>query len=87
MIDLLLRLAVHHQRGRIAKGKARAVIEGLERHPAVVKQDLPEVYAFIARDDQAAAERVLEAVETGFLQLTRHPESGVAFPTRNPRLK
>ncbi len=45
------------------------------------------IYASIARDDQAAAERVLDAVEAGFSQLTRHSESGVAFPTRNPRLK
>ncbi len=59
----------------------------LERHPAVIEQDLPEIYASIARDDQAAAERVLDAVEAGFSQLTRHSESGVAFPTRNPRLK
>ncbi len=59
----------------------------LERHPAVVEQGLPEIYTFIARNDPAAAERVLDAVEAGFSQLTRHPESGVAFPTRNPRLK
>lgn len=59
----------------------------LERHPAVVEQDLPEIYAFIARDDPAAAERVLEALGESFSQLTHHPESGVAFPTRNPKLK
>ncbi len=59
----------------------------LERHPAVVEQDLPAIYAFIARDDQAATERVLDAVEAGFSQLMRQPESGVAFPTRNSRLK
>ena len=59
----------------------------LERHPAVVEEDLPEIDAFIARDDQAAAERVLDAVVAGFFQLTRYPESGVAFPTRNLRLK
>ncbi len=49
-----------------------------ERHPAVVEPDLPEIYAFFARDDKAAAERVLVAVEAGFSQLTHHPESGVA---------
>lgn len=59
----------------------------LERHPAVVEQDLPEIYVFIAQDDPAAAERVLDAVEAAFSQLTRHPESGVVFPTRNPKLK
>lgn len=48
----------------------------LERYPAVVEQDLPEIYAFIARDDPPAAERVIDAVEAAFSQLTRHPESG-----------
>ncbi len=53
----------------------------------MVEHDLPAIYAFIAQNDQAAAERVLDAVEAGFSQLTHHPESGGAFPTRNPRLK
>jgi toxin ParE1/3/4 len=55
----------------------------IERHPAVIENDLPEIYAFIARDSPEAAERVLSAVEATFEQLTRHPYSGVAYPTRN----
>ncbi len=48
----------------------------LERHPALVEHDLPDIYAFIARDNPAAAERVLDGVEDAFRQLARHPESG-----------
>lgn len=59
----------------------------LERHPALVEQDLPDIYAFIARDDPAAAERVLDGVEDSFRQLAQHPESGAPFPTRNPRMQ
>jgi toxin ParE1/3/4 len=58
----------------------------LERHPAVVAEDLPRIYAFIARDDPAAAERVLEGVERTFEMLTRQPECGVPYRTRNPNL-
>lgn len=59
----------------------------IERHPAIIDEDLPDIYAFIARDDPAAAERVLDAVEQTFDQLARHPDSGVPFPTRNPKLQ
>ncbi len=54
----------------------------LKRHPAVVTADLPGIYAFIARDDSAAAERVLDAIE----QLTREPRCGVRYRTGNRRL-
>jgi toxin ParE1/3/4 len=59
----------------------------IERHSAVIEQDLPDIYAFIARDDPAAAERVLDAVEATFDQLARYPECGVPYPTRNPKLQ
>lgn len=35
----------------------------IERHSAVVEQDLPDIDASITRHDPAAAERVLDAVE------------------------
>jgi toxin ParE1/3/4 len=59
----------------------------IERHSAVTEQDLPEIYAFIARDDPAAAERVLDAFEETFARLAQHPNSGVPYPTRNPKLE
>jgi toxin ParE1/3/4 len=59
----------------------------IERHSAVIEQDLPDIYAFIARDDPAAATRVLDAVDETFDQLARHPDSGVSYLTRNPRLQ
>jgi plasmid stabilization system protein ParE len=43
----------------------------LERHAAVIAEDLPLIYASVARDNPAAAERVLDAVEATFEQLTR----------------
>ncbi len=49
----------------------------IDRHFAVVEQDLPDIYTFIAEHDPAAAERVLDAVEETFRQLARHPDSGV----------
>lgn len=58
----------------------------LERHPAVVAEDLPRLYAFIARDDPAAAERLLKGVALTFAMLTRQPECGVPYRTRNPNL-
>ncbi len=58
----------------------------IERHSAVIEDDLPAIYAFIARDDPAAAERVLDAVEATFALLARQPESGVVYPTRNRSL-
>lgn len=59
----------------------------IEPHAAVLAEDLPGIYAFIARDNPAAAERILEAVETTFDQLARQPECGVTYPTRNPNLR
>ena len=59
----------------------------IERHPAVIEDDLPGIYARIAHDNPAAAERVLDAVEETFLQIATQPECGVLYPTRNPQLK
>ena len=53
------------------------------RHPAVLEEDLPGIYAHIARDNPAAAERVLDAVEATLDQLARQPLSGIIFRTRN----
>jgi plasmid stabilization system protein ParE len=49
----------------------------IERHPAVIEDDLPGIYAHIARDNAAAAERVLDAVAETFAQIAVHPESGI----------
>ena len=59
----------------------------IERYSAVIEQDLPEIYAFIARDVPAAAERVLDAVEQTLEQLAEQPNCGVSYPTRNSKLK
>ena len=58
----------------------------IEPHAAVLADDLPAIYAFIARDNPEAAERVLEAVQGTFDQLAQQPECGVHYPTRNPKL-
>lgn len=58
----------------------------LERHPAVVATDLPAIYRLIARDDSAAAERVLDAVEATFDQLILQPECGMRYRTGNRKL-
>jgi plasmid stabilization system protein ParE len=60
---------------------------GIDRHSAVVEQDLPDIYSFIGEHDPAAAERVLDAVEETFQQLARHPDCGVPYPTRNRKLR
>jgi plasmid stabilization system protein ParE len=56
----------------------------IERHDAVLADDLPCIYAFIARDNPAAAEDVLAAVEATFDRLARQPECGVLYANRNP---
>lgn len=58
----------------------------IEPHPAVLADDLPTIYAFIARDNPAAAQDVLNAVEATFDQIARQPECGVIYATRNARL-
>jgi plasmid stabilization system protein ParE len=59
----------------------------IDHHSAVVEQDLPGIYTFIAEHDPAVAERVLDAVEETFRQLARHPDCGVSYPTRNRKLR
>ncbi len=59
----------------------------IEPHSAVLAEDLPGIYAFIAREDQRAAERILEAIEATFDQLARQPECGVSYPTRTLNLQ
>jgi len=59
----------------------------LEVHAAVLADDLPSIYAFIARDNVSAAERVLEAIRRTFDLITLEPACGVAYRTRNPLLK
>ena len=52
----------------------------------MLAEDLPAIHAFIAREDPAAAERVLAAVQATFDQVAQQPECGVRHPTRNPKL-
>ena len=59
----------------------------IERHPAVIEDDLPDIYRHIARDNPSAAERVLTAIETTFTHLVQQPEIGVLYPTRNPGMR
>jgi plasmid stabilization system protein ParE len=59
----------------------------IERHRAVIEKDLPDLHSFIAQHDRGAAERLLDAIEVTFNQLTRHPDSGALYSTRNPRLR
>jgi toxin ParE1/3/4 len=59
----------------------------IERHPAVIEKDLPGIYARIARDSPAAAERVLDAVEDVFTQISLQPEIGIVYPTLIPRMR
>lgn len=39
-------------------------------------EDLIEIWLWIARDDQAAADRVLDAIEARWSQRAAHPHSG-----------
>ncbi|WP_040577912.1 type II toxin-antitoxin system RelE/ParE family toxin [Methylopila sp. M107] len=41
-------------------------------------EDLIEIWSYIAADDAAAADRVIDAIGSRWLQLLRHPYSGVA---------
>lgn len=59
----------------------------IERHPAVIEDDLPGIHAHIARDNPTAADRVLDAVEQTFAHIAAQPESGVLYATRSPQIK
>ena len=58
----------------------------IDRHPAVIDEDLPGIYAYIAQDDSVAAERWLTAVEDTLDQISRFPECGVGYRTRRRKL-
>ena len=58
----------------------------LERHPAVITDDLPDIYRSIGGDNPPAAERVLDAIVLTFTQLMRQPECGVTYRSRNRSL-
>lgn len=59
----------------------------IETHSAVLTEDLPGIYAFIAREDPRAAERVLAAIGATWDQLILHPGCGVPYPTRIAELQ
>ena len=59
----------------------------LELHGAVLSEDLPAIYAFIARDNPDAAERGLAAVRLTFDLIAREPGCGIVYPARNPQLR
>lgn len=59
----------------------------IERHPAVIAEDLPSIYEHIAEDDPGAAERVLAAVGATFDLISAAPECGVIYRTRNRKLQ
>ena len=58
----------------------------IERYPAVIEEDLPGIYAHIARDNPAAAERMLDSVEATFDEIAAQPGCGVIYPTRIPAM-
>lgn len=59
----------------------------IERHSAVIEEDLPAIYEHIAQDDPLAAERVLKAVGATFELISDQPECGVVYRTRNRKLQ
>lgn len=67
---------------RDAVAKAR-----VERHPAVIADDLPAIYEHIAEDNPEAAERVLKAIGATFDLISDQPECGVLYRTRNRELQ
>jgi toxin ParE1/3/4 len=58
-----------------------------EINDAVLTSDLPAIYAFIARENPNAAERVLESVRQTFARISQTPSSGVVYSPRDPTLK
>jgi plasmid stabilization system protein ParE len=55
----------------------------LERHEEVVADDLPAIYAYIARNNPAAGERVLDAIGSTFEQILGQPACGVLYPSQS----
>jgi len=56
------------------------------RHPRV-DEDLLDIWLFIARDNVAAADRVLDHIEAKFRLLADHPEIGRARPDIAPAFR
>lgn len=56
------------------------------RHPRA-HEDLLEIWLFIARDDVAAADRVIESIEDRCRLLADHPELGQARPEIGPEAR
>jgi toxin ParE1/3/4 len=52
----------------------------------LARSDVVQQYAYIAVENEAAAERFLDAVESTYRQLVRSPEIGHEYTTMNPRL-
>ena len=59
----------------------------IEIHPSVQDPDLVEITASIARDNPAAARRVLQAVRRSFELVARFPEMGTFYRTEQLKLK
>lgn len=50
-------------------------------------EDLIDIWTYIAADSPAAADRVLDAIESRWQQLTRHPYFGMARPDIAPGIR
>lgn len=50
-------------------------------------EDLIDIWTYIARDNRAAADRLLDTIERRWQQLARHPSSGVARDDMAPGLR
>lgn len=50
-------------------------------------EDMIEIWLFVARDSPAAADRLLDAIESRFRQLAEHPLSGPARGDIAPGLR
>lgn len=50
-------------------------------------EDLIAIWTWIAADSPAAADRVLDAIECRWLQLSRHPNSGMAREDIGPGIR
>jgi toxin ParE1/3/4 len=87
--DLLALSRPWNRIGKTASGSLSNIVpnKAIERHPAVLADDLPAIYSFIAVDNPAAADRVLNAIDDTFRQIASHPECGVLFRSRNPNLQ
>lgn len=53
---------------------------------AEVQNDLDEIWFYIARENPAAADRVIDAAERTFSQIAQHPEIGWERRWKNQKL-